>query len=113
MNVKEAAAKRIEILCKERGIAYNELANLCDVTPSTIYSVLDPKRKNVTLSTIKKYATDLKSHYQNFSPPPSSTNWGRKYSKFHSIQKSGGYHKPDRLLIMLTHSLFTKNTVQP
>ena len=45
MNVKEAAAKRIEILCKERGIAYNELANLCDVTPSTIYSVLDPKRK--------------------------------------------------------------------
>lgn len=70
MNVKEAAAKRIEILCKERGIAYNKLANLCDVTPSTIYSVLDPKRKNVTLSTIKKYATDLKSHYQNFSPPP-------------------------------------------
>ena len=48
MYVKEATAKRIEMLCKERGITYNELANLCGVTPSTIYS------KNITLSTVKK-----------------------------------------------------------
>ena len=54
MSVKEATVKRIKILCKERGIAYNELANICGVTPSTIYSVLDPKRKNITLPTIKK-----------------------------------------------------------
>lgn len=54
MSVKEATVKRIKILCKERGIAYNELANICGVTPSTIYSALDPKRKNITLSTIKK-----------------------------------------------------------
>ena len=70
MNVKEATVKRIEMLCKERGIAYNELANLCGVTPSTIYSVLDPKRKNVTLSTVKKYVMDLKLHWQNSFPPP-------------------------------------------
>lgn len=54
MNVKDATAKRIELLCKERGIAYNELANICGVTPSTIYSILDPKRRNVSLSTVKK-----------------------------------------------------------
>lgn len=45
MNVKQAVARRIELLCKERGIAYNELANLCGVTPSTIYSIFDDKRK--------------------------------------------------------------------
>ncbi len=54
MNVKEAAAKRIEILCKERGIAYNALANICGLTPSTIYSIFDTKRKDISLSTIKK-----------------------------------------------------------
>ena len=54
MYVKEATAKRIEMLCKERGITYNELANLCGVTPSTIYSIFDTKRKNITLSTVKK-----------------------------------------------------------
>lgn len=37
MTVKDATAKRIEQLCKERGIAYNELANICGITPSTIY----------------------------------------------------------------------------
>lgn len=51
--------KRIQSLCKERGIAYNELANLCGITPSTIYSVLDPKRKNITLSTVKKICDGL------------------------------------------------------
>lgn len=54
MNVKDATAKRIELLCKERGIAYNELANICGVTPSTIYSIFDPKRRNISLSTVKK-----------------------------------------------------------
>lgn len=54
MNAKDATAKRIELLCKERGIAYNELANICGLTPSTIYSIFDSTRKNITLSTIKK-----------------------------------------------------------
>ncbi len=54
MNVKQAVAKRIELLCKERGIVYNELANICGVTPSTIYSIFDDRRKNITLSTVKK-----------------------------------------------------------
>ncbi len=54
MNAKDATAKRIELLCKERGIVYNELANICGLTPSTVYSIFDSSRKNITLSTIKK-----------------------------------------------------------
>lgn len=54
MNVKDATAKRIEQLCKERGLAYNELANICGITPSTIYSIFDETRRNISLSTVKK-----------------------------------------------------------
>jgi len=54
MNVKDAVAKRMELLCKERGITYNELANLCGMTPSTIYSILNSNRRNISLITIKK-----------------------------------------------------------
>lgn len=78
MYVKEATAKRIEMLCKERGITYNELANLCGVTPSTIYSIFDTKRKNITLSTVKKYVMVLKLHYLNFFRPLFLMNWSRK-----------------------------------
>lgn len=54
MKVKEAVAKRIEELCKEKGITYNTLANESGITPSTIYSILAPGRKNVSLVVIKK-----------------------------------------------------------
>ena len=66
MYVKEATAKRIEMLCKERGITYNELANLCGVTPSTIYSIFDTKRKNITLSTVKKICDGLEITLSEF-----------------------------------------------
>ena len=70
MNVKEATVKRIEMLCKESGITYNELANLCGVTPSTIYSVLDPKRKNITLSTVKKICVGFEITLAEFFSTP-------------------------------------------
>ena len=41
MNAKEAVARRIQILCSERGLAINALANLSGVAPSTIYSMLN------------------------------------------------------------------------
>ena len=61
MNVKQAVARRIELLCKERGIAYNELANLCGVTPSTIYSILYSKEKILRYQLLRKYVMVLKS----------------------------------------------------
>lgn len=71
MTVKEATAKRIEQLCKERGIVYNNLATKCGVTPSTIYSIVDPKKnKNVTLSTIKKICDGLGISLKDFFDSP-------------------------------------------
>lgn len=54
MSVKDATAKRIELLCKERSLSYNELANICGLTPSTVYSIFDIRRRNISLSTVKK-----------------------------------------------------------
>lgn len=43
MKIKEAVAKRITNLCKERNIAINALGNISGVNPSTIYSMLNSK----------------------------------------------------------------------
>ena len=51
--VKNAVVKRFKNLCNERGIAANELANISGVTPSTVYSLFDENRKNVSITTIK------------------------------------------------------------
>ncbi|MBR1383006.1 MAG: helix-turn-helix transcriptional regulator [Ruminococcus sp.] len=51
--VKNAVVKRFKNLCNERGIAANELANISGVTPSTVYSLFDDNRKNVSITTIK------------------------------------------------------------
>ena len=51
--VKNAVVQRFKSLCSERGIAANELANISGMTPSTVYSLFDEKRKNVSITTIK------------------------------------------------------------
>ena len=53
LSVKDAIVERLYQICKERGIAKNELANISGVTPSTVYSLFDSKRKNVSITTIK------------------------------------------------------------
>ena len=42
MRIKEAVVERFKEICRERGIKYNELATLSGVTPSTVYSMMDP-----------------------------------------------------------------------
>ncbi|MFR5631763.1 MAG: helix-turn-helix domain-containing protein [Monoglobales bacterium] len=70
MTVKDATAKRIELLCKERGIAYNSLANICGLTPSTIYSIFDTNRKNISLSTVKKICDGFEITLSEFFTHP-------------------------------------------
>lgn len=53
MRVKEAVVKRIYDLCERQNIKPNELANRSGVTPSTVYSLLDPNRHNVSIVTLK------------------------------------------------------------
>ncbi len=59
MSVKDVVVKRFQALCKKRGLSANELATLSGVTPSTVYSLLDPRRREVSISTIKKLCDGL------------------------------------------------------
>ena len=59
MNVKEAAVFRFREIMEQRSIRPNELANLSGVTPSTVYSMLDEKRKELSINTIKKLCDGL------------------------------------------------------
>lgn len=57
--VKDAVAERFAELCHTRGIKPNELACLSGVTPSTVYSMLDSRRRDVSITTIKKLCDGL------------------------------------------------------
>ena len=59
MNVKEAVVYRFQDLMDARHIRPNELANLSGVTPSTVYSMLDARRKEVSINVIKKLCDGL------------------------------------------------------
>lgn len=59
MQIKEAIVKRIKNICLERGIKYNELATRSGVTPSTVYSMLDPSRRDLSVITLKKLCDGL------------------------------------------------------
>ena len=59
MNVKEAVVYRFQDLMDARHIRPNELANLSGVTPSTVYSMLDTRRKEVSINVIKKLCDGL------------------------------------------------------
>ena len=68
--VKNAVVKRFKNLCNERGIAANELANISGVTPSTVYSLFDDSRKNVSITTIKILCDGLEISLGEFFSSP-------------------------------------------
>lgn len=70
MSVKDVVAKRFEDLCRERGITPNELATLSGVTPSTVYSMLDESRRDVSITTIKKLCDGLEISLPVFFTAP-------------------------------------------
>lgn len=59
MQIKEAVVRRFQELCQERDIKYNELAARSGVTPSTVYSMMDERRHDVSVVTIKKLCDGL------------------------------------------------------
>lgn len=74
MSVKDVVAKRFIELCKERNIKTNELANLSGVTPSTAYSILDEKRRDISIITIKKFCDGLDITLGEFFSSPDFDN---------------------------------------
>ena len=59
MRMKDAVVERFRELCLERGIKFNELATSSGVTPSTVYSMMDHRRKDVSVVTVKELCDGL------------------------------------------------------
>lgn len=70
MAVKDAVAKRFRDICTERKIKPNELASISGVTPSTVYSMLDESRRDVSIVTIKKLCDGLEITLGEFFSTP-------------------------------------------
>ncbi len=70
MQIKEAIVLRFQQLCQERQIKYNELATLSGVTPSTVYSMMDSSRKDLSVITVKKLCDGLDISIPEFYSAP-------------------------------------------
>lgn len=66
MRTKDAVAKRIVELCGERHVAVNALANICGMSPSTLYSILNQKSQNPGVVSIKKICDGLDISLREF-----------------------------------------------
>ena len=70
MTVKEAVVARFIEIMRERNIRPNELANLSGITPSTVYSMLDARRKELSINVIKKLCDGLEMTLGEFFSVP-------------------------------------------
>lgn len=70
MTVKEAVVARFMEILKERNMRPNELANLSGITPSTVYSMLDSRRKELSINVIKKLCDGLDMKLGEFFSAP-------------------------------------------
>lgn len=70
MSVKDAVATRLRAICAQQGIRINELANISGVTPSTVYSLLDTRRRDVSVTTVKKLCDGLDMTLGEFFAAP-------------------------------------------
>lgn len=70
MRVKEAVVARFLEIMSERNIKPNELANRAGITPSTVYSMLDARRKELSINVIKKLCDGLDMSLGQFFSAP-------------------------------------------
>ena len=70
MAIKDAVVQRFQEICDERGIKANELAVLSGITPSTVYSMMDEKRRDISITTIKKLCDGLEITLGEFFSTP-------------------------------------------
>jgi len=57
--IKDAVVARFQKICAEKQIKFNELATRSGVTPSTVYSMMDSSRRDISIVTIKKLCDGL------------------------------------------------------
>lgn len=70
MTIKTAVVQRFKQLCQEHNIKTNELATNSGVTPSTVYSMMDAKRTQISITTIKKLCDGLDISITEFFTDP-------------------------------------------
>ena len=70
MGVKDAVAARFASICRERRMTINELASRSGVTQSSVYSMLDPSRRNISIVLIKKLCGGLDLPLDQFFSGP-------------------------------------------
>ena len=70
MGVKEAVVTRFREILEQRNMRPNELAYRSGVTPSTVYSMLDGRRREVTINLIKKLCDGLDMTLGDFFSAP-------------------------------------------
>lgn len=70
MTVKEAVAARFQQIMQERNMRANELAVRSGITPSSVYSMLDPRRKEVSVNLVKKLCDGLDMTLGEFFSAP-------------------------------------------
>lgn len=70
MTVKEAVVARFLELLRERNMRPNELATLAGVTPSSVYSMLDARRMELSINLIKKLCDGLEISLGTFFSAP-------------------------------------------
>lgn len=66
--------KRINDILKERNMAVNELAVISGITPSTVYSMMQDNREDVSISTLKKLCDGLEITMGEFFSTPEFDN---------------------------------------
>lgn len=66
LEIKDAIVARINEICNQRNINYNELATLAGVTPSTVYSMMDETRRDLSVITVKKLCDGLEVEIPEF-----------------------------------------------
>lgn len=60
MELNNMIGARITNLYKENNLSINRLASVCGLRQSTVSNILNGNSKNPTISSIKKYAMDLR-----------------------------------------------------
>ena len=70
MCVKDAVVRRFQGICKERNMHLNELATCSGLTPSTVYSMVDARRREISITTIKKLCDGLNMSLGEFFSSP-------------------------------------------
>ena len=70
MAVKDAVVRRFQEICTQRGITANDLAVRSGVTPSTVYSMMDETRRDISIVTIKKLCDGLNIALGEFFSTP-------------------------------------------